>query len=52
MDDKDTKDRDDVGAEGEKDKDVLPGAPGKSDDTPLGDTDQHSKVPSPPAQTD
>jgi hypothetical protein len=43
---------DDVGAEGDEDKDTLPGAPSESDDTPLGDTDQHSKVPSPPAQTD
>ena len=42
---------DDIGAEGGDDKDTLPAAPSKSDDTPLGDTDQHSKVPSPPAQT-
>jgi hypothetical protein len=40
-----------TGSEGEKDKDTLPAAPSKSDDTPLGDTDQHSEVPSPPAQT-
>jgi hypothetical protein len=40
-----------IGAEGEEDKDTLPAAPSKSDDTPLGDTDQHSEVPSPPAQT-
>jgi hypothetical protein len=33
------------GARGEDDKDTLPGAPGDSD-TPLGDTDQHSDVPS------
>jgi hypothetical protein len=33
------------GARGEDDKDSPPGAPGKSD-TPLGDTDQHSDVPS------
>jgi hypothetical protein len=41
----------DTGSEGETDKDTLPAAPSKDDDTPLGDTDQHSKVPSPPAQT-
>jgi hypothetical protein len=41
----------DIGSEGEKDKDTLPAAPSKDDDTPLGDTDQHSEVPSPPAQT-
>jgi hypothetical protein len=41
----------DAGSEGEQDKDTLPAAPSKDDDTPLGDTDQHSKVPSPPAQT-
>ena len=29
----------------------LPGAPSEDDDTPLGDTDQHSEVPSPPAQS-
>lgn len=45
------KDRDDTGAEGSDDKDTLPAAPSKDDDTPLGDTDQHSEVPSPPAQT-
>jgi hypothetical protein len=48
----DEKRTDDIGSEGEKDKDTLPAAPSKSDDTPLGDTDQHSKAPSPPAQTD
>jgi hypothetical protein len=42
---------DDIGSEGEKDTDTLPAAPSKDDDTPLGDTDQHSEVPSPPAQT-
>ena len=41
----------DTGSEGEKDKDTLPAAPSKDDDTPLGDTDQHSTAPSPPAQT-
>ena len=41
-----------TGAEGDSDaKDKLPGAPSEDDDTPLGDTDQHSEVPSPPAQT-
>jgi hypothetical protein len=33
------------GAEDEEDRDTLPGAPGRSG-TPLGDTDQHSRVPS------
>lgn len=33
------------GARDGDDKDTLPGAPGDSD-TPLGDTDQHSDVPS------
>jgi hypothetical protein len=33
------------GARGGDDADTLPGAPGDSD-TPLGDTDQHSRVPS------
>jgi hypothetical protein len=41
---------DQIGSEGEEDKDTLPAAPSQNDDTPLGDTDQHSKVPSPPAQ--
>jgi len=41
----------DIGSEGEKDKDTLPAAPSEDDDTPLGDTDQHSTAPSPPAQT-
>jgi hypothetical protein len=42
-----------VGAEGGDDENAsnLPPAPSKDDDTPLGDTDQHSDVPSPPAQT-
>jgi hypothetical protein len=40
-----------TGAEGEGSKDKLPAQPSKDDDTPLGDTDQHSEVPSPPAQT-
>jgi hypothetical protein len=41
-----------IGAEGGDDEAAsnLPGAPSKDDDTPLGDTDQHSQVPSPPAQ--
>jgi len=33
------------GGEESRDADALPGAPG-SDDTALGDTDQHSRVPS------
>ena len=40
-----------IGAEGGESgtKDRLPGAPGApDDDTPLGDTDQHSQVPTPP----
>ena len=41
----------DVGAEGGGSAEHLPGAPSSEDDTPLGDTDQHSEVPSPPAQT-
>jgi hypothetical protein len=48
----DDKRKDQVGSEGEEDRDTLPAAPSESDDTPLGDTDQHSKVPSPPAQRD
>jgi hypothetical protein len=32
------------------DADTVPAAPGDSD-TPLGDTDQHSDAPSPPAQS-
>jgi hypothetical protein len=43
-------DRGGVGAEGgdNPNADTLPAAPGKGDDTPLGDTDQHSQVPPPP----
>ena len=42
-----------VGAEGGDDENAsqLPAAPSEDDDTPLGDTDQHSEVPSPPAQS-
>ena len=40
-----------LGAEGEGSEDRLPFLPSGDDDTPLGDTDQHSEVPSPPAQT-
>jgi len=39
-----------IGAEGgdeSENTDALPGAPAE-DDTPLGDTDQHSQVPTPP----
>jgi hypothetical protein len=32
-------------------KDKLPFLPSEDDDTPLGDTDQHSEAPSPPAQS-
>ena len=47
------KDTGGVGAEGGDDENAstLPPAPSKDDDTPLGDTDQHSEVPSPPAQS-
>jgi hypothetical protein len=43
-------DRGDVGAEGGEDENANtpPPAPGEGDDTPLGDTDQHSQVPPPP----
>ena len=39
-------DRGGTGAEGGDDEnaDTLPAAPGEDDDTPLGDTDQHSQV--------
>ena len=39
-------DRGGVGAEGgdNENADTLPAAPSKDDDTPLGDTDQHSQV--------
>ena len=49
----DVKDTDGTGAEGGDDENAsnLPPAPSKDDDTPLGDTDQHSEVPSPPAQS-
>jgi hypothetical protein len=56
IDDEKTEEVDDaggVGAEGGDDEnaDRLPPGPSKDDDTPLGDTDQHSEVPSPPAQS-
>jgi len=40
-------DRDDAGAEGgdNENADTLPALPSKDDDTPLGDTDQHSDAP-------
>ena len=43
-------DRGGVGAEGgeSENADTPPAAPSKDDDTPLGDTDQHSEVPPPP----
>jgi hypothetical protein len=39
-----------VGAEGgdTENADTPPAAPSEDDDTPLGDTDQHSEVPPPP----
>jgi hypothetical protein len=42
-----------IGAEGgdNENAESLPPLPSKDDDTPLGDTDQHSEVPSPPAQS-
>ena len=42
-----------IGAEGGDDENAAssPPAPSKEDDTPLGDPDQHSEVPSPPAQS-
>ena len=46
----DVEDAGGIGAEGgdeSENADTLPGAPGK-DKTPLGDTDQHSQVPTPP----
>jgi hypothetical protein len=45
---------DEIGAEGgdNDNADTLPAVPHKDDKTPLGDTDQHSKVPSPPPQLD
>ncbi len=46
-------DRAEIGAEGGNNpqEDTPPGAPSPAeDDSPLGDTDQHSKVPTPPAQ--
>jgi hypothetical protein len=44
------KDTGGVGAEGGEGEnaDTLPAAPSEDDDTPLGDTDQHSEVPPPP----
>lgn len=51
----DTKRTDDTGAEGgdNPQKDTLPAAPSpKEDDSPLGDTDQHSKVPTPQVDDD
>ncbi|MFN8201966.1 MAG: hypothetical protein U0S48_05345 [Solirubrobacteraceae bacterium] len=42
-----SEDRDDIGAEGgdNENADTLPALPSKDDDSPLGDTDQHSKAP-------
>jgi len=46
MSDDDDRTYDDVGAEGgdNENADKLPPLPSKEDDTPLGDTDQHSKA--------
>jgi hypothetical protein len=43
-------DRGGIGAEGGDDENAgtVPPASGEGDDTPLGDTDQHSEVPPPP----
>lgn len=43
-------DRGGIGAEGGEgeNSEKLPSSPSKDDDTPLGDTDQHSQVPPPP----
>ena len=47
------KDTGGIGAEGGDSETAsdAPAAPSEDDDTPLGDTDQHSEVPSPPAQS-
>jgi hypothetical protein len=47
------KDTGGTGAEGGDSESASrpPAAPSDDDDTPLGDTDQHSEVPSPPAQS-
>jgi hypothetical protein len=51
-DDDRVKDSGGTGAENQEggSKDKLPFLPSSDDDTPLGDTDQHSEAPSPPAQ--
>ena len=36
--------QDDVGAEGAGSEDTAPAAPSSDDDSPLGDTDQHSSA--------
>ena len=41
-DERDKRDEQDLGAEGEGSKDVPPAAPSGDDDSALGDTDQHS----------
>jgi len=47
---KKVKDPGGTGAEGgdSDNADTLPAAPSSGDDSPLGDTDQHSQVPTPP----
>ena len=37
-------DREEGGAEGDASKDTPPAAPASDDDSPLGDTDQHSSA--------
>jgi hypothetical protein len=46
----DVEDKGGVGAEGgdRENAESPPPLPSKDDDTPLGDTDQHSQVPTPP----
>jgi hypothetical protein len=41
-DERDTRDEQDIGAEGGGSEDVPPPVPSGDDDSPLGDTDQHS----------
>jgi hypothetical protein len=42
MTEQDKRDEQETGAEGEGSKDTPPPAPAPDDDSPLGDTDQHS----------
>ena len=43
-DERDKRDEQELGAEGEGSEDVLPAAPSEDDDSALGDTDQHSSA--------